>query len=100
VGGCERGTAHSALFLFPRDALGNVFGWLMLSDSPAALTDALHERPTDAIRWWHIDGSCGAAGMRIAGRAQVDLSCAWPAHAQCQDARRDDCSHLFRTLPI
>jgi hypothetical protein len=53
VGGFERGTAHGVLFLFPRDALGNVFGWLMLSDSPAALTDALHEMPTDAIRWRH-----------------------------------------------
>jgi hypothetical protein len=39
VGGCERGTAHWVIFLFPRDAFGNVFGWLMLSDTPAAFTE-------------------------------------------------------------
>ena len=51
--GCGRGTAHWAVFLFPRDALGNVLGWLMLSDSPAALADALHGMPAGAIPWLH-----------------------------------------------
>jgi hypothetical protein len=53
MGGCERGTAHWAVFLFPRDALGNVFGWLLLSDSPVALADALHGMPADATPWRH-----------------------------------------------
>ncbi|NPT42371.1 hypothetical protein GNZ12_34105 [Paraburkholderia sp. 1N] len=53
LGGGGRATAHWAVFLFPRDALGNVFGWLLLSDSPVELANALHGMPADAIPWQH-----------------------------------------------
>ena len=39
--GCGSITAYWALFLFPRDALGNVVGWLMLVNDASSLPDAL-----------------------------------------------------------
>jgi hypothetical protein len=39
--GCGSVTAHWALVLFPRDARGNVVGWLMLANDVKALPDAL-----------------------------------------------------------
>lgn len=42
VDGCEFGATCWALYLFPRDAFGNVVGWFMLFTDPGALADALH----------------------------------------------------------
>jgi hypothetical protein len=43
VDGCESGATHWALFLFPRDALGNVAGWFFLFLDQCAFIDALPE---------------------------------------------------------
>jgi hypothetical protein len=43
VDGCESGATHWALFLFPREALGSVAGWLFLFLDHCAFIDALPE---------------------------------------------------------